>query len=63
MIDRSQTLLQPGDSRWEALANQKRQLLSHADATVSERLVRGQRLSAQAAALRRGVRRDRAAGS
>lgn len=63
MGDRSQSLLKPGDRRWDALGMQKRALLSCAEATVSERLIRGQRLSAQAAALRRGVRRERADGS
>lgn len=63
MAERSDTLLQPGDPRWEELAAQKRRLLSRTTDSVAERLIRGQRLSAQAAALRRGVRRERPVGS
>lgn len=63
MAERSDTLLQPGDPRWEELAAEKARLLSRRNESVAERLVRGQRLSAQAAALRRGVRRERPVGS
>jgi hypothetical protein len=45
-------------SAWAQLDAQQRELLSPADASIEERLRRGQRLSAQAAALRRAIVRD-----
>jgi hypothetical protein len=43
---------------WRALELEKRRLRAHGDATIADRLRRGQRLSAQAAALRRSIVRD-----
>lgn len=43
---------------WEALERQQRRLLSASGMSVEEKLRRGQRLSAQAAALRRAIVRD-----
>jgi hypothetical protein len=43
---------------WAQLDAQQRKLLSPVDASIEERLRRGQRLSAQAAALRRAIIRD-----
>lgn len=44
--------------QWRALDAEQRRLLTYADASIEERLRRGQRLSAQAAALRRAIVRD-----
>jgi hypothetical protein len=46
------------EAQWARLADEKRTLRHRAGQTVEERLLRGQRLSAQAAALRRAVERD-----
>lgn len=43
---------------WRRLNHEKQQLLRTAGLTVEEKLQRGQRLSAQAAALRRSIVRD-----
>jgi len=43
---------------WARIDAQQRRLLSVADASIEEKLRRGQRLSAQAAALRRAIIRD-----
>jgi hypothetical protein len=45
-------------SVWAQLNAEKRQLLTPVGASIEEKLRRGQRLSAQAAALRRGIIRD-----
>jgi len=45
-------------SRWKALDDEQRRLLSAAGMSIEEKLRRGQRLSAQAAALRRAIVRD-----
>jgi hypothetical protein len=53
-------LLQPGaESRWASLNAEKRRLLARPGDSLEDRLLRGQRLSAQAAALRRAIRDDR----
>lgn len=58
-----QTLLEPGhESEWKRLNEEKRQLLTPPPSTPPEELLRrGQRLSAQAAALLRAV--ERASGA
>jgi hypothetical protein len=43
---------------WQSLDAEKRRLLRPAGLSIEEKLRRGQRLSAQAAALRRGIIRD-----
>jgi hypothetical protein len=43
---------------WQALGAEKRRLLRPAGLSLEEKLRRGQRLSAQAAALRRSIVRD-----
>jgi hypothetical protein len=45
-------------SEWARVDAQQRRLLSPVDASIEEKLRRGQRLSAQAAALRRAIIRD-----
>jgi hypothetical protein len=45
-------------SEWARLDAQQRRLLTPAGASIEENLQRGQRLSAQAAALRRAIVRD-----
>ncbi len=44
--------------RWKALDDEQRRLLSTAGMSIEEKLRRGQRLSAQAATLRRAIVRD-----
>jgi hypothetical protein len=60
MVGGSNPLLQPGaGSRWASLNAEKRLLLARLGDSIEDRLTRGQRLSAQAAALRRAIRDDR----
>lgn len=59
-----QTLLVAGHPEWERLASEKRAAVRRSPATPVEELLRaGQRLSAQAAALRRGLEGPVHAGS
>jgi hypothetical protein len=55
-------LLRPGSAaEWARVEAELKHPAERLDETIAERLVRGQRLSAQAAALRRSVRDDRPA--
>jgi hypothetical protein len=45
-------------SDWAAIDAEQRQLLTSTSVSIEEKLRRGQRLSAQAAALRRAIIRD-----
>lgn len=55
-------LLRPGsEAEWARIEAEQRRSLARPQETVAERLMRGQRLSAQAATLRRSVRDDRPA--
>jgi hypothetical protein len=47
------------EARWAMLNAEKRRVLARPGDSIEDRLVRGQRLSAQAATLRRAIRHDR----
>jgi hypothetical protein len=54
-------LLRPGaQAAWAAIEAEQRKALARPRETVEQRLIRGQRLSVQAARLRRSVRYDEA---
>lgn len=60
MAARPNPLLRPGsESAWRSIAEDAAAERIERDESVAERLVRGQRLSAEAAALRRSIRDER----
>jgi hypothetical protein len=59
MAVRRNPLLQPGaETAWARIGAEERRARIGGRETIEQRLIRGQRLSAQAARLRRSVRHD-----
>lgn len=62
MTQAGNPLLRPGvNTAWASIEAEQRQALGRPGDTVEQRLMRGQRLSVQAARLRRSVRDERPA--